>query len=505
MLSIVKSMSLNGLEGVLIDVEVDISSGMPCWDIVGLPDTNIRESKERVRIAIKNCGIELLSRKYIINLSPATIKKDGAILDLAISVGILKSMSVIHEIDLSKVIFVGELSLNGNLNRVNGILPICIEAKKNGIERIILPLQNAEEAAIIDGIEVIGIENLKDVINYLNKTKSIFPTKVNVSNMLNKGREESVDFSDVKGQEFVKRALEIAAAGRHNCLMIGAPGCGKTMMAKRMTTILPDLTFEESLEITKIHSIAGLLNNESLICNRPFRNPHHSITEKALIGGGKIPRPGEISLAHLGVLFLDEFLEFNKKTIEILRIPIEDRKINISRVGINIVYPANFMLIASMNPCPCGYYGSLIKECVCTEQQRNNYLSKISGPILDRFDMHIQVPTINCKDFKDVKTESSELIKRRVNKARTIQIERYKNYKIYSNADLTPKMIDKYCMLSREETDYLNNLVEKLKLSARAYSRILKVARTIADLDNAKNIGKIHLLEAMQYRNLDKL
>ena len=505
MLSIVKSMSLHGLEGVLIDVEVDISSGMPCWDIVGLPDTNIRESKERVRTAIKNCGIELLSRKYIINLSPATIKKDGAILDLAIAVGILKSMNVIHEIDLSNVIFIGELSLNGNLNRVNGILPICIEAKKNGIKKIILPLQNAEEASIIDGIDVIGIQNLKEVINYLNRAKSILPTKVDVSNILNKNRVDNIDFSEVKGQEFVKRALEIAAAGGHNCLMIGAPGCGKTMMAKRMTTILPDLTFEEALEITKIHSIAGLLNDKFLICTRPFRSPHHSITEKALIGGGKIPKPGEISLSHLGILFLDEFLEFNKKTIEILRIPIEDRKINISRVGMNIMYPANFMLIASMNPCPCGYYGSAIKECVCTEQQRSNYLSKISGPILDRFDMHIQVPTINCKNMNEVKAESSEQIRGRVNKARYIQQQRYKNDMIYFNADLSPKMIEKYCTLHKEESDYLNSSVEKLKLSARAYSRILKVARTIADLDNMPNIEKIHLLEAMQYRNLDKL
>ena len=504
-LSIVKSMSLQGLDGVLINVEVDISAGMPTWEVVGLPDASIRESKERVRTAIKNCGYEVLSRKYIINLSPANLKKEGSMLDLAIAVGILRSMDVITESNLENTIIVGEISLNGRINKINGILPICIESLKYGVKRVIVPKENAKEAAIVSELEVIGVSNLKEVIQYLNEEIAIKGEKVDLEEILKNNNSQKLDFSEVKGQETIKRALEIAAAGGHNCIMIGSPGSGKTMMATRLPTILPDLTFEESLEITKILSIAGKLGENTLVTERPFRSPHHTISSNGLIGGGKIPKPGEISLSHYGVLFLDELLEFHRNTLEVLRGPLEDRMVTISRVGASLTYPCNFMLVASMNPCPCGYLGSKEKKCSCTQKQRENYRAKLSGPLLDRFDIHIQVPSVDYKKLEMRNNETSETIRKRINQARNIQIERYKDSEIFSNAELTPKLMEKYCALDKESNLLLSQFFEKLNLSARAYSKILKVARTIADLDNCEKIEKMHLMEAIQYRSLDRI
>lgn len=381
MLSIIKSMSLQGLEGVLINVEVDISAGMPSWEVVGLPDASIRESKERVRTAIKNCGIAVLSRKYIINLSPANLKKEGSMLDLAMAVGILRSMDVIQETNFEDTVLVGELSLDGKINKINGILPICVESLKYGIKKVIVPKENAKEAAIVNELEVIGVSHLMEVIQYLNEEIKIEKEKVDLKEILKNNSTKKLDFIEVKGQEIIKRALEIAAAGGHNCLMIGSPGSGKTMMARRLPTILPDLSFDESLEITKIHSIAGKLGENTLVTERPFRSPHHTISANGLIGGGKIPKPGEISLSHYGVLFLDELLEFNRNTLEVLRGPLEDRVVTISRVGASLTYPCNFMLVASMNPCPCGYLGSKERECSCTQRQKENYKAKLSRTI----------------------------------------------------------------------------------------------------------------------------
>lgn len=483
-------------------MQVDVSNNMPKWEIIGLPDTSIKESKERVKAAIKNSGYELRSKKVLVNLAPAEIKKEGSAFDLAIAVGILNNIEYIKNTHIEEYAILGELSLDGKVNSISGILPMCIELKRLGINKIILPKENTNEAIILKNLEIYGVESLKETVEFLNGDKKI---KTQLLEAAEKVKNKSINFSEVKGQENAKRALEIAAAGGHNCLMIGSPGSGKTMLAQRLVTILPDMNFEESLEVTKIHSIAGKTKNNKIIMQRPFRSPHHTSSKVSLVGGGKEAKPGEISLAHRGILFLDELTEFNKNTLEVLRVPLEDRKILISRANKNYEYPANFMLIASMNPCPCGYYGSDEKECVCSSNEINKYLHKISGPLLDRIDIQVEVSSIDYKKIStNTQAESSEKIKERVNQARRLQEKRYKENHIYSNSELTPNLIEKYCALDIESQNLLEKAFNNLNLSSRAYSRILKVSRTIADLAGREEITKNDVAEAIQYRSLDK-
>lgn len=477
------------------------------WEIVGLPDASIRESKERVKTAIRNSGYELKSRKIVINLAPADTKKEGSFFDLPIAIGILICLGEIQKQKTEKIVFIGELSLDGKLNKIDGILPMCIEAKKLGIEKIILPKENAKEASVVEGIEILGANSLIEVVNYLNTKQEINIEKISIKEIFKSKNKYLLDFSEVKGQENIKRALEIAAAGRTQLTFNrNSTAHGKTMMARRLPSILPDLSFEEALETTKIHSVAGMLSkNIPLITTRPYRSPHHTISSVSLVGGGRIPKPGEISLAHNGVLFLDELPEFNKNTLEVLRGPLEDGIVTISRVNATLTYPCNFMLIASMNPCPCGFYGSKEKECTCTAQAIQKYMGKISGPLLDRIDIQVEVTPVKYEKLQnEEKEETSEQIKARVNKARKMQRERYKNLEIYSNSELTPNLIEKYCKLNKKGKEILQKAFDNLGLSARAHGRILKVARTIADLDEKENIETNHIAEAIQYRNLDK-
>lgn len=505
MLSKIKSIVLNGLDGNLVEIQTDISNGIPEFEIVGLPDATVKEAKKRIQAAIKNSNIEFPSKKILINLAPANIRKEGSSFDLAMAIGILIAIGCIPQIDINKLastIFIGELSLDGKINRTNGVLPMCIEAKELGIKTIVLPKANANEAAIIADLDIIPVSNLKEVVDHLNMEKNINRFEIRNPNFKEK---YNIDFAEVKGQENVKRALEIAAVGGHNCIMIGSPGSGKTMMAKRLVTILPELTLDEAMEITKIHSISGELRRDGLMMNRPFRMPHHSVPISTIIGGGRIPKPGEISLAHYGVLFFDELTEFNRSVLESLREPLENREVTINRLSGKFHYPCNFMFVASMNPCPCGYYGDNEKECKCTPQERHRYLRKISGPLLDRIDIQIEVkrPKFDKLTSKEI-SETSADIRKRVDKARQIQLERYKNYGIHSNAELNPKMIIRFCKLDSKSEELLQKAFEKFKFSARTYERILKVARTVADLDGKDNIEFKHVAESIQYRGLDK-
>ncbi len=505
MVAEMKSCAVIGINAQLVNVEMDYNDGVPDFQIVGLGDTAVKESRERVKSALKNTHIELPAKCYVANLAPADMKKEGSFYDLPIAVAAAFCCGKIKSVNLSDAMFIGELSLKGEIRRVNGILPAALCAKENGLKRIFIPDANKKEASVVSGLEIYPCKSLKQLLEHITGFSPIEPY-VNKEPVFDEGKDEYVlDFADVKGQTGAKWALEVAAAGGHNVIMTGSPGAGKTMLAKRIPSILPDLTFEEAIEITKVHSVAGTLpENTALVKARPFRSPHHTVSPAGLAGGGTVPRPGEISMAHNGVLFLDEFPEFRRDAVEILRQPMESGTITVSRTRASVTYPSNFMLVAATNPCPCGFLNDPVHPCTCSQSAIERYRNKISGPVLDRIDIQVSVDPVAFEDLsKKKKAETSEQIRRRVNAARRIQIKRFEGTNIFCNADMTEAMLEKYCALDEESVNTLKMAFEKFGMSARAYSRTLKVSRTIADLSGSENITKDHILMALRLRKTE--
>ena len=496
-----------GIDAYLVEVEVDISAGNPNFTTVGLPDAAIRESRERIKAAIKNCGLEYPFQNITVNLAPADVKKEGSGFDLPIALGILGANSgSLLNTNLKNYIFLGELSLDGGIRPIKGALSVVTMARQKGIRTLVVPVENAPEAAVVGDVQVYGMRSLPEVIDLINGTREFRPTRVNTAEMLDHGSKYNVDFHDVKGQMHAKRAIEVSSAGGHNILMIGPPGAGKTMLAKRIPTILPPLTFNEAIQTTKIHSVAGVLEpGVGLVGIRPFRAPHHTISDAGLIGGGAFPRPGEVSLAHNGLLFLDELPEFARNVLEVMRQPLEDGSVTISRAAMSLTFPSRFMLAAAMNPCPCGFFNDPSRECTCTPPMIQRYVSKISGPLLDRIDIHIDMPAVKYSELRQTSGgENSQEIRERVVRARDRQLQRFEGEKIYCNAQMSPRQIRKYCNISADCDRLLESAMTRLGLSARAHDRILKVSRTIADLDGSEAISSAHISEAIQYRSLDR-
>ncbi|MBQ8966052.1 YifB family Mg chelatase-like AAA ATPase [Ruminococcus sp.] len=500
----INSLGLLGLNAFPVTCEIECSDGLEAFDIVGLADISVKESRERIRSAFRSSGIKFPEARVLVNLAPADVKKTGAVHDLAIAVAVLRTMGLSSNEYMQRSVFIGEVALSGEIRAIQGVLPMTILAKENGMERIFVPLDNLREASVVEGIDCLGVGSLAELVYHLTGKAEIVPAQPYKPEQVSYFGE--LDFADVRGQAVAKAALEVAAAGGHNVLMIGPPGSGKSMLAKRMPSILPAMTFEESIETTKIHSVAGHIDkNAPLITVRPFRSPHHTVSTAGLAGGGSVPKPGEISLAHNGLLFLDEMAEFSRASLEVLRQPLEDQQVTISRVFGSISYPSSFMLIGAMNPCPCGYFGHPTRKCICSHKQVVNYLNKISGPLMDRFDIHISAAPVEYSDLsKTRKEEPSSEIRARVQRARDIQTRRFEGTGITCNARITPDKLHEFCPMTEDANEALGKVFDKLGLSGRAYDKIMKVSRTVADMDNSEVITKAHILQTVQYRNLDR-